>query len=1003
VLGRRTNEVTVEKVMGNGQVLDLLRRAVMAEFVLAALPEIEARKPEEINLARVYLYAVRRQMEENITTGRTFTSLADKLYFLCELSWEMLSTDRMSLNYREFPDLLRKFFGAEVESQKDLDHWHYDMMGQTMLVRNEYGDYSPAHKSLLEFFAAYKIAAELGLLHKDFLEIAQQRSDIDRNSQPQSFTWSTYWQRTVGQKDNPKLITGLFDFTSESPESLRNTFGKYKLSLFKTVLTLLLPMLKSLDEVENHLLSLIDFTKDKSANDIGYLGGNAATVLVKRERTILSHKNLDYTNLCGADFNDARMVYTDLIGADMSETSLSKTFASINAIAVISNQQKLVTAHDDNIIRIWDQKKGLEILELCNHKEKVCDIVLSKNGDSLYSCSQDGTIRKWNTQNGSGKEIFKLNANTFAKVLALSSDEKFLCFGDNIGLVIKINLKTPNPLPFEIGKHDQGVNAIVLSPDDTILYSGGNESTVKVWDVMNGLCLKEGKSNLQWIKTISLSSDGKFLYTAGGNETIDNYKLASEQVEAKKLASGEIETWTIDSDFHIIHTFKGHKSWVNKIILSLDGNSLYSCDTDGYIKCWDVVNRKCLKTFDRCESWVNALALDLEEGKILYSGGNDLKISLWDLETGNRKDTFDGQRGLIRTITITNDGKYVYSGSHNCVIKKFTVENELKMRFEGHTSWVRTIILNQDESRLYSGSDDNTIRIWDTIIDNASTTNNVVTIKSLELLEGHQGSVRSLILSSDGQSLYSGSDDHTIKIWRCNPSNGKWEFQQTLRGHKGSVRSLILSPNGQFLYSGSDDCSIRMWRISDHTLLLARNHHTASVRSLVISSDNHFVYSGSEDRTIQRWRVQSDGSLSHEKIINGDYQSVINTMCLSMDNKSIYVGGDDSCIKQLSVSDGTYQKIFKGHQGCINAISLCLNEKQLCSGSNDRTVKMWDTKTGTLLKTIDTRIFAGTKIAHVKGLSESQIKDFVALGATNQEPSLKMAKESEFPSDNQLN
>ena len=71
-------------------------------------------------------------MEKNIKEERTFTSLEDKLYFLCELSWEMLSTDRMSLNYTEFPDRIRRCFKQDVQEQKDLDHWHYDMMGQTM-------------------------------------------------------------------------------------------------------------------------------------------------------------------------------------------------------------------------------------------------------------------------------------------------------------------------------------------------------------------------------------------------------------------------------------------------------------------------------------------------------------------------------------------------------------------------------------------------------------------------------------------------------------------------------------------------------------------------------------------------------------------------------------------------------------------------------------------------------------------------------------------------------
>ncbi len=87
--------------MVNPQLLDLAR-LVMTELILKALPDIEAGKP--VDMSRVYLYTVRRKMERDIKSDRTFTSLAEKLYFLCELSWEMLSTDQMSLNYRLFPD-----------------------------------------------------------------------------------------------------------------------------------------------------------------------------------------------------------------------------------------------------------------------------------------------------------------------------------------------------------------------------------------------------------------------------------------------------------------------------------------------------------------------------------------------------------------------------------------------------------------------------------------------------------------------------------------------------------------------------------------------------------------------------------------------------------------------------------------------------------------------------------------------------------------------------------
>ena len=123
----------VKRIMRNPQLLDLACRPVMTELILEALPEIEADKP--VDMSRVYLYAVRRKIERDIKAERTFTSLADKLYFLCELSWEMLSTNQMSLNYRLFPDRIRRLFSSIVQEQNNLDHWPHDMMGQTMLIR----------------------------------------------------------------------------------------------------------------------------------------------------------------------------------------------------------------------------------------------------------------------------------------------------------------------------------------------------------------------------------------------------------------------------------------------------------------------------------------------------------------------------------------------------------------------------------------------------------------------------------------------------------------------------------------------------------------------------------------------------------------------------------------------------------------------------------------------------------------------------------------------------
>ncbi len=309
VLSHQAEDATVELVMGNPQLLDLARRPVLTELILEALPDIAAGKP--VDMSRVYLYAVRRKMERDIKSERTFTSLADKMYFLCELAWEMLYTDQMSLNYRLFPDRIRRLFGSVVHQEKDLDHWHYDMMGQTMLIRNAKGDYTPAHRSLLEFFVAYKFAAELGVLADDFTELAQAQSCFNVNVAPIKYIWSDYFEHQVDEIGSSIAIPPLKAFTSEPLEKLRETFGRSPLP--KAVIDLMLGMVGD-NEV---LINVIEKTRGKTEGEVGYVGGNAATLAVKVNEKALEGRDLSNAVIKNADFSGASLLNVNFAGANL--------------------------------------------------------------------------------------------------------------------------------------------------------------------------------------------------------------------------------------------------------------------------------------------------------------------------------------------------------------------------------------------------------------------------------------------------------------------------------------------------------------------------------------------------------------------------------------------------------------------------------------------------------------------------------------------------------------
>lgn len=73
----------------------------------------------------------------------------------------------------------------------------------------------------------------------------------------------------------------------------------------------------------------------------------------------------------------------------------------------------------------------------------------------------------------------------------------------------------------------------------------------------------------------------------------------------------------------------------------------------------------------------------------------------------------------------------------------------------------------------------------------------------LQTLQGHTNRVWSVTFSPDGQTLVSGGDDYTVKLW--NVRQGK--CFKTLLGHGSQV--LSITTDGGTLFSSSADNSVK--------------------------------------------------------------------------------------------------------------------------------------------------------------------------------------------------
>ncbi|HEY9666262.1 MAG TPA: WD40 repeat domain-containing protein, partial [Coleofasciculaceae cyanobacterium] len=143
--------------------------------------------------------------------------------------------------------------------------------------------------------------------------------------------------------------------------------------------------------------------------------------------------------------------------------------------------------------------------------------------------------------------------------------------------------------------------------------------------------------------------------------------------------------------------------------------------------------------------------------------------------------------------------------------------------FTGHSGKAASIAVSFDGQTIASGADDNTIKLW-----------HLSSGELIHTLMGNSGRVLTIALSPDGQTLASShktSDRSCIKIWHL----GTGELLRTLTGHHKWIYSLSITPDGQHLISGG--YKIKIWDLNTGEALRTLAGHKKWVYSLAISPD----------------------------------------------------------------------------------------------------------------------------------------------------------------------
>lgn len=494
----------------------------------------------------------------------------------------------------------------------------------------------------------------------------------------------------------------------------------------------------------------------------------------------------------------------------------------------------------DGLAILWDIETGRELRRFQGHSSAIEAAAFSPSGDRVATGGRDSVGILWDV--GTGREIRRLSAGAQVVSVDFSPDGARLATGTGDGSAVLWDVESGvslHRLPDHVGSR---VSVAFSSDGGTVLTSMAADGSAVLWDVETGA--EVGRHRIAGGSVVSLS------FAPTGMQA-----LAS-------LSSGDMVLWSLTTGDELLR-LEGRSAWLTSATFLPDGSGLVSGRPNGTRIRWNLSQGAPEPLL-----WGGGRFVAVQDfsgdGRLAITGNSETVVSadaavreyshfavVWEVQAGGERQRLLGHTGEIRAVAMSRDGRRAATGGLDSTAVVWDVETGQVVRRFRLAEPVGSVHLADDGTRLLvgptcagpCGAQSNSAVLWSVETGN-------------ELLSFEQpNSIFSTEYSSDGDLVLIGDSRGVTGVW-----NGRTgESHGVLSGHDGPVRSIALSPDGQTLITGSDDGAAIVWE-AGRWAARARLESPRGIRAVDISPDGQLALTASADGALRLWRLE-DGDL----------------------------------------------------------------------------------------------------------------------------------------------